>query len=64
MEKFGILLVDNVLRLMLLYLLGMNSKRTSICDLHQHRIAIAWYSGASGEQLKGLYHKLYTDAFR
>lgn len=28
------------------------------------RIAIAWYGGASGEQLKRLYYKLYTDAFR
>jgi len=28
------------------------------------RIAIAWYCGATGDQLKSLYTKLYTDAFR
>lgn len=28
------------------------------------RIAIAWYCGASGDQLGDLYKKLYTDAFR
>ncbi|KAF5838717.1 nucleotide-diphospho-sugar transferase [Dunaliella salina] len=28
------------------------------------RIAISWYCGASGDQLKSLYTKLYTDAFR
>jgi len=28
------------------------------------RIALAWYAGMSGEQLKRLYVALYTDAYR